>query len=437
MVPDHRIRRRGPGHRLTTVRFRISRRSQLNVLQSTDLLYTLRSQLTYSRYGLSMNSASSIRVAFFILMFGLVGCGYRVTPIVRQGRAPTPNGFVPLATGPCQLLSGIQADYVTNIVYNGNFFFVSIHALSGDNILYQIGAENSSARCSTLPQPAGRLVGGLDGSLTILNRWAGQALVRDFSAPTLAYLVSPTQMEQSLLHESPPQFAIYGGKQLYVVQGPTQTALEATDVSLPDWRLISPVLDGSCKLPLSMFNPDIVIYDDSEQAFVSFLECGSARAIAKSKDFANWATIVDLSAVLPQDAINISAAKTPEGCFVFRWRQQSGTWLAMATCSESKAGPLISGGHSRDAIGIWSGKLIAATEKNGTVELWGYNGTSAAWETVGSSIGRNCASYRAVSGLSGHAAVVCWNLSPAESPSRTRTAAGYQTKDGGNTWTEF
>lgn len=382
-------------------------------------------------------STLSTRLAILILMSGLVGCGYRVTPIVRQAIAPTPNGLVSLATGPCQLLTGIPADYITNIVYNGKFFFASIHTLSGDNILYQIGVENSGTRCSTLPQPAGRLVGGLDGSLTILNRWAGQALMRDFSAPIAAYLVSPTQMEQSLLHEAPAQFAVYGGNQLYVVQGPKQTALEATAVSLPDWRLITPVLDGSCNLPLSIFNPDIVIYDDSKEVFVSLLECGSARAIAKSKDFANWVTIVDLSAVLPQDAINISAAKTPEGCFVLRWRQQSGTWLAMAACSESKVGPLISGGHSRDAIGIWSGKLIAASVENGSVKLWAYNGTSAAWQPVGRSIGTNCASYRAVSGSSGHAAVVCWSLSPAESPSRMRTAAGYQTNDGGTTWTEF
>jgi hypothetical protein len=382
-------------------------------------------------------STLSTRLAILVLMFGLIGCRYRVTPIVRQNSTPTPNGLVSLATRPCQLLTGIPADYITNIVYSGNSFSASIHALSGDNILYKIGFENSGTRCSTLPEPAGRLVGALDGSLTILNRWAGQAVMRDFSAPTVAYLVSPTQMEQSLLHESPTQFAIYGGDQLYVVQGPKQTALEATAVSLPDWRLIHPVLDGSCNLPLSIFNPDIVIYDSSEQVFVSLLECGPKRAIAKSKEFSNWTTIVDLSAVVPQDAINISAAKTPEGCFVLRWRQQSGTWLAMATCSESKVGRLISGGHSRDAVGTWSGKLIAASVENGAVELWAYNGTSAAWEPVGSSIGRNCASYRAVSGPSGHAAVVCWNLSPAESPSRTRTATGYLTKDGGNTWTEF
>ena len=407
------------------------------VFQLRNLIYTLRLKHLPNGIHLVMSCTSLIRLTNFILILGLVGCGYRVTPIVRQGSTPTPNGLVSLAAGPCQLLRGIPADYITNIVYSGNFFFASIHALSGDNILYQIGVENSGTRCSTLPQPAGRLVGGLDGSLTILNRWAGQALMRDSNAPTLAYLVSPTQMEQSLLHESPAQFAVYGDNQLYVVQGPEQKALEATAVSVPDWRLISPVLDGSCKLPLSIFDPDIVIYDDSEQVFVSLLECGSARAIAKSKDFANWATLVDLSAVLPQDAINISSAKTPEGCFVLRWRQQNGTWLAMATCSDSKVGTLISGGHSRDAIGIWSGKLMAASLENGSVALWAYNGTSTAWEPVGSSIGKNCASYRAVSGPSGRAAVVCWSLSPADSPSRTRTAAGYQTKDGGNTWTEF
>jgi hypothetical protein len=72
---------------------------------------------------------------------------------------------------------------------------------------------------------------------------------------------------------------------LYIVQGPKQTALEATAVTLPDWRSISPILDGNCKLPLSIFNPDSVIYDDSAKVFVSLLKCGSARAIAKINRF--------------------------------------------------------------------------------------------------------------------------------------------------------
>jgi hypothetical protein len=371
---------------------------------------------------------------WFILILDVAGCGYRLTPIVRRS-TPTPNGVLALSTEPCQLLKELKevpADSVTNVVYSASFFAVGITARSGGNILYRISAESPEASCALLPQPAGRLVGGSDGSLTILNRWAGQAVLRDVKQREIIYLV-----QQSLLHEAPAQFAMQAGDQLFIIHDPEQTSIEVTSISHPGWRLIKPILDATCNLPLSVFDSDIIIYNNSEQTFIALLDCGSLKSLAKSKDFANWKTVLDLSSVLPQDAASISATKSSDGCFVLRWRQQNGTWLAMATCSESKAGSLISGSHSRDVIGIWSGKPIAASLEQGSVGLWAYTQSSAQWEQVGSLVGRDCASYRAASGPPEQDAVVCWNLSPDNSGTRTRIATGFRTKDGVTTWAEF
>jgi hypothetical protein len=379
---------------------------------------------------------AGLRLTAFILILNFAGCAYRLTPIVRRS-TPTPNGVLSLSTEPCQLLKEVPADSVTNVVHSASFFAVGITARSGDNILYRISAESPEVSCALLPQPAARLVGGSDGSLTILNRWAGQAVLPDVKQREIIYLVSPSQMQQSLLHEGPAQFAMQAGDQLFVIHGPTQTSVEVTSISHPGWRLIQPILDATCNLPLSVFDSDTVVYDSSERTFIALLDCGSLKSLAKSKDFANWKTVLDLSSVLPQDAVRISATKSSDGCFVLRWRQQNGIWLAMATCSESKVGSLISGSHSRDVIGIWSGKPIAATLLLGSVGLWAYTESTAQWEQLGSLVGRDCGSYRVASGPPGQAAVICWNLSPRDLATRTRIATGFRTKDGGTTWAEF
>lgn len=371
-----------------------------------------------------------------ILVVDVAGCGYRLTRVVRQN-SHTPNGIVALQTEPCQLMKQAPALSVTNLVFTGQDFIVAISAQSGENLLYQVGVDSPSALCSRLPQPAGRMTGGSKGSITILNRWAGQAVVEEGSQRKVIYLVSPTQMVQSLLHEAPAQFAMRAKDQLYVVHGPGQISVEVTSISHPDWRSIRPILDASCVLPVSVFNADTVAYDDSEQTFVALLECGTSKSLAKSKDFANWKTVLDLSSILPQGAQSISATTASSGCVLLKWREQSGTWLSMATCPASPPGPLLSRGHSRDVIGIWSGKPVAASPENGSVRLWAYNQSSAQWEAVGNPVGSDCASYRAASGPSENAAVVCWNLSPVDSPTRTRIAEGFRTKDGGKTWTEF
>jgi hypothetical protein len=215
-----------------------------------------------------------------------------------------------------------------------------------------------------------------------------------------------------------------------------QAQIEASSLSHPVWRTILPVLDSTCSLDLSGFNPDTVFYDLSEQTFVGIVQCGTSRVLAKSKDFAEWRTVISLNQLVPADSQNISVRKASDGSLLMKWRQPNGNWLATFAYPGRSPAPVISGAHTRDLIDVWSSMPVGLTLDQGSMALWGYHGDSGSWNQLGTSVGQRCVSFRVASGSLGHVTGVCW-IAGADGLSTRRAAIGFSTRDGGMTWSAF
>lgn len=374
------------------------------------------------------------KVLISITIGTLSGCGYHLTKIVRQSTVLA-NGRSTLQPAACLHMAEREPDYITNVASSGNGFFIGLARPREAMVLYKILPVAGRVSCYTLPQPAARLISGTDSTITILDRWGGQAILKDTQPPQLTYLVSPGEMKQSLLHEAPGQFAVEGNDQLLVIDEPGQTGIEVASVSQPIWHVISPVLDSNCALGAAQFTLDSVFYQSSEQRFLGFFECQGRRSLAASKDFVAWRTLMSLDPVVTAESDGFSALPASDGGILMKWRQPDANWAAVVAYPGRSLGPVMSGEHARDLIDVWSGMPIGLGLYQGTLTLWGYQLAPGSWTRLGTSVGNNCASFRAGSGIKGQVIAGCWLLRT-NGPG-TRRAEGFYTKDGGVTWLDF